>query len=295
MSHEFTTPATATSHRLDTGTPPQVHRSAASQSLVLPVMPGVTRNGLLLLVDSDVEWTRRPGYERLARVGSHGNVLHHHTDQPLWRAREIRRQKGVLAIAVQPRGRITASDRLALSFADHLRRRPAHLASRGGWTGPVIVSARPDVPGHTEQDVRLFHLVSSRRVIGGVSHAVVWEWTPRAHVEAWFGGRLPDLRPLERHIDTLLEICHAAQHGTLLNTSDTDALTTSLRRHPLSGRFLLRHYNLMCRLLHQRRIAERSGTTVDPPTHDRPASPAPIFPEPPEERNLTDEGSAVRG
>lgn len=214
----------------------------------MPVLPGTSRLGLLVLVNSDCPLMWQPGIARHARFGNGKRVLHLPSLMPLRLAQDVRRTHGVLGVTVQPSGPVTAADRLALVFAEHLSVTRALEDSRYPLSGAFVTSAKPDVAGSQDGVVRLFHFASVQSG-SGLTDAVVWEWIDRPNAEAWFGAPLPNVGPLEMHLVELLRLRRAAQANRYPATPDGEELAAVLKNGHFSSRFVLDHYYLVCRLI----------------------------------------------
>lgn len=214
----------------------------------MPVLPGTSRLGLLVLAVPDCPLAWQAGIARHARLADGKWVLHVPSPSPLRVAQDVRRTQGVLAVAVQPPGPVNAGTRLALAFAEHLRAVRAVDQSRYPLSGAFVTSTRPDVPGPRHSQLRLFHLATIHNGFDLVD-AVVWEWIDRPNAEAWFGGPLPNLVPLEMHLAELLQLRRAVREHRYPDTPDGEALADALEGQAFSGRFVLDHYYLVCRLV----------------------------------------------
>ncbi|WIV57870.1 hypothetical protein [Amycolatopsis nalaikhensis] len=214
----------------------------------MPVLPGTSRLGMLILADSECPLMWQPGVVRHARLGNDRWVLHLPAESPLVLAQDVRRTHGVLGVSVQPSGPITAADRLALVFAEHLSVVRTLDKSPYPLSGAFVTSAKRDVPGARDALIRLFHFASVQSP-AGLSDVIVWEWIDRPNAEAWFGAPLPDLGPLELHLAELLQLRRAARANQYPKTPDGAALADALKDRPFSSRFVLDNYYLVCRLI----------------------------------------------
>lgn len=214
----------------------------------MPVLPGTSWLGLLVLASSDCPLMWQPGIARHAPFGNGKWVLHLPSPMPLRLAQDVRRTHGTLGVTVQPSGPVTAADRLALVFAEHLSITRTLEDSRYPLSGAFVTSARPDVPGPRDGLVRLFHFASVQSG-SGLADAVVWEWIDRPNAEAWFGATLPNLAPLEMHLAELLRLRRAALANRYPDTPDGEELAAALKNSRFSSRFVLDHYYLVCRLI----------------------------------------------
>lgn len=217
----------------------------------MPVLPGTSRIGLLVLAESGCPLMWQPGVARHARLGNDKWVLHLPTESPLPLAQNVRRTHGVVGVTVQPSGPVTAADRLALVYAEHLRVARALDKSPYPLSGAFVTSARPEVSGSRDAFVRLFHFASIQSP-AGLSDAIVWEWIDRPNAEAWFGAALPDLGPLELHLAELLQLRRAVRANRYPDTPDGAALADALEDRHFSSRFVLDNYYLVCRLIADR-------------------------------------------
>ncbi|MGW5051494.1 hypothetical protein [Actinokineospora sp. NPDC004072] len=163
-------------------------------------------------------------------------------------AQNVRRTHGVLGVSAQPSGPVTAADRLALVFAEHLNVMRAVDKSPYPLSGAFVTSAKRDVPGSRDALIRLFHFASVRSP-AGLSDAIVWEWIDRPNAEAWFGAPLPDLGALELHLAKLLHLRREARASRFPETPDGAALADALKDRSFSSRFVLDNYYLVCRLI----------------------------------------------
>lgn len=214
----------------------------------MPVLPGTSRLGLLILAGSGCPLMWQPGVVRHARFGNDRWVLHLPAESPLLMAQNVRRTYGVLGVSVQPSGPVTAADRLALAFAENLSVMRTLDKSPYPLSGAFVTSAKREVPGSRDALIRLFHFASVRSP-EGLSDVIVWEWIDRPNAEAWFGAPLPDLGPLELHLAELLQLRHAVRANRYPKTPDGEALADALKDRHFSSRFVLDNYYLVCRLI----------------------------------------------
>jgi hypothetical protein len=157
----------------------------------------------------------------------------------------LRDTRGVVAVTIHSPTDDDGAARLALAFGEHVatvRRRQGLLLA------PPVTAPTPHDTAAVDGLVQLFHFLTVD-VAGDVVDRLVWELITPSDAAAWFGGALPDLAPLRRRLDTLLQLRRDIRHGHIPHGPDGQALRQALDGRYFSGRFVLDHYDLIRRLL----------------------------------------------
>jgi hypothetical protein len=114
---------------------------------------------------------------------------------------------------------LAATSRLAETFREHL----AQIRDRPPGSAVLTSATRPEPSSRNL--IRIPHLVTVYGPLaldlvpsmigpGPVADTVIWEVMPRSEVCGWLGGRLPDQRFVEDHLDELLTLKRAVREGS---------------------------------------------------------------------------------
>ncbi|GGM84275.1 hypothetical protein GCM10012275_63680 [Longimycelium tulufanense] len=242
----------------------------------LPVLPGTSAEGLLVLTDPDCSLATRPGIARHATWPGGRGVVFVPTIRPLWMAQHVRQLAGVEAITVQPAGAVSVETRIALWWANELRssRLPV-LRTTAGRNSDLSVLPDAFVTGASQttsrvrrcpsEVARILHLITvnaGRRLL----ELPVWEWLPRPDALAWFGVRVSEVEHLYQHIPELLWLRRAAREHRLPQTPSGQRLARALGDETLTGRFLLEHHALVGEVIEKHALSQWVGQPVGVPS-----------------------------